>query len=129
MKPNTHEWLDKAEADFATSLRELRARRQPNYDAVCFHAQQCIEKYLKGYLVHHNIRFSKTHDLNLLLGLCLPREPLWEGYRPMVIELTRFAVAFRYPGESATQDMAKRAVADCKIIRKAIRARLGLHES
>jgi len=45
MKPSTREWVDKAEADFATAGRELRARRQPNFDAACFHAQQCVEKY------------------------------------------------------------------------------------
>ena len=77
--------------------------------AACFHAQQCVEKYLKAQLVQVNIRFSKTHDLNLLLDLNLPGEPLWSVFRPMLIELTRFAVAFRYPGESATRDMAKRA--------------------
>jgi HEPN domain-containing protein len=43
MKPLTQEWVKKAEGDFATAERELRARKNPNYDAVCFHAQQCVE--------------------------------------------------------------------------------------
>jgi HEPN domain-containing protein len=34
--------------DFATVEREVRARKNPNYDGVCFHAQQCAEKYLKA---------------------------------------------------------------------------------
>jgi hypothetical protein len=34
------EWVAKAEGDYATAGRELRARRHPNYDAACFHAQQ-----------------------------------------------------------------------------------------
>ena len=104
MKAGTREWVDKAEADFATAGRELRARRQPNYDAACFHAQQCVEKYLKAKLVEVKIRFTKTHDLVRLLDLILPREPLWELFRPLLIELSRFAVAFRYPGESATRE-------------------------
>ena len=45
------EWIAKAEGDFATAQRELRARRAPNYDAACFHSQQCAEKYLKAFLV------------------------------------------------------------------------------
>ncbi len=45
MNPLTVEWVDKAEGDFTTALRELRARKSPNYDAACFHAQQCVEKY------------------------------------------------------------------------------------
>jgi hypothetical protein len=50
MKPITQEWISKAEGDFATAQRELQAQEMPNYDAVCFHCQQCIEKYLKAYL-------------------------------------------------------------------------------
>lgn len=41
------EWVAKAEGDFATAWRELAATESPNYDAVCFHAQQCAEKYFK----------------------------------------------------------------------------------
>jgi HEPN domain-containing protein len=48
MKPTTVEWVAKAEGDFLTAGRELRARKSPNYDAVCFHAQQCAEKYLNA---------------------------------------------------------------------------------
>ena len=128
MKASTLEWVEKAEADFATAGRELRARRQPNYDAACFHAQQCVEKYLKAKLVEVKIRFTKTHDLQRLLDLILPREPLWELFRPLLIELNRFAVAFRYPGESATREMAKTAVADAKAIRQRIRESLGFRE-
>ena len=129
MKPSTLEWVNKAEADFATTLRELRARRQPNYDAACFHAQQCIEKYLKARLIEAGIPFPRSHDLEELLDLSLPLEPLWEVFRNQLIDLTTFAVAFRYPGESAARDMAKLAVADCKLIRKAIRNRLGMAEA
>lgn len=41
MKPLTHEWISKAEGDWHSAQRENRARKQPNYDAACFHAQQC----------------------------------------------------------------------------------------
>jgi hypothetical protein len=41
MTPMADEWIRKAEADFATAQREYRARRDPNYDDACFHAQQC----------------------------------------------------------------------------------------
>ena len=51
------EWLDKAEADFVSAGREYRARKQPNYDAACFFAQQCLEKYLKARLTDAATRF------------------------------------------------------------------------
>ncbi len=50
MKPITLEWIDKAEGDWHSAQREYRARLRPNYDAACFHAQQCAEKYLKARL-------------------------------------------------------------------------------
>lgn len=40
MKPITREWIEKAEGDFAMMEREGRARKQPNYDGICFHAQR-----------------------------------------------------------------------------------------
>lgn len=44
MKPITKEWIDKAEGDRAIAGREMRVRKEPSYDGVCFHAQQCAEK-------------------------------------------------------------------------------------
>ncbi len=44
MKPETLEWINKAEADWRTMLRESEVSVAPSFDAVCFHAQQC-EKY------------------------------------------------------------------------------------
>lgn len=55
MKPVTTEWIAKAEADYATMLRESRVEENPNWDAVCFHAQQSAEKYLKAKLCEADI--------------------------------------------------------------------------
>lgn len=71
MKPITKEWVDKAEGDWATALREIRARKNPGYDSACLHAQQCAEKYLKARLQEANIAFTKTHDLVKLLNMVL----------------------------------------------------------
>ena len=45
MKAITAEWVAKAEGDLAVALLAFRSRKTPNYDAVCFHAQQCAEKW------------------------------------------------------------------------------------
>lgn len=121
MKPSTREWINKAEADFISTGREYRARKNPNYDAACFFAQQSVEKYFKARLVEAGISFPKTHDLETLLDLLIPFEPLWEAFRSNLSELTSYAVSFRYPGESATRDMAKLAVTNVTRIRKQIR--------
>jgi HEPN domain-containing protein len=106
MRPITQEWINKAEGDFATAQRELQVQNSPNYDAVCFHSQQCAEKYLKACLQEANIAFNKTHDLSTLLDLFLPVEPTWATLRPILEALTTYAVEFRYPGVSATQTLA-----------------------
>ena len=110
MNAQTKEWRAKADGDQATAMREYRARKNPNYDSACFHAQQCIEKYLKATLVKNKASFSKIHDLEVLLDLCLPLYPLWEPMRDDMQLLTQYAVQFRYPGESADKEEAKQAV-------------------
>ena len=50
------EWIAKAASDFATAVRENSVLLEPNYDDVCFHAQQCVEKLLKALLVADGIQ-------------------------------------------------------------------------
>lgn len=128
MKPLTHEWVEKAEGDFISAQREYRARKHPNYDSACFHAQQCVEKYLKARLVEAGKPFSKTHDLAYLASLLNEIEPFLLTFIHSLRELTDFAVEFRYPGESAEKEDARDAVKTCKEIRKLMRQRLGLKD-
>jgi HEPN domain-containing protein len=117
MKAKTKEWVSKAEGDFYDVLRGIRARKNPNYDSVCFHAEQCIEKYLKARLVEAGIAFPKIHDLAKILDIVAPLEPLWETWRADLNLLTSFAVEYRYPGESATRVDARRAFDICRKLR------------
>jgi HEPN domain-containing protein len=126
MKPITQEWVNKAEGDFATAQRELQVQQMPNYDAVCFHSQQCAEKYLKACLQEENIAFNKTHDLSTLLDLLLPVKPNWATLRPTLDALTTYAVEFRYPGVSANQAIATQAFQDCVAVRQIIRQHFSL---
>ncbi len=126
MKPITAEWVDKAEADFATMERESRVRKNPNYDAVCFHAQQCAEKYLKARLCEADAAFGKVHDLVALLDQALDVEPVWEKFREDLAYLSDFAVSFRYPGESADKSAATDAKKRGRRFRQAARSALGL---
>lgn len=126
MKPLSAEWVAKAEGDFASAQRELKARKSPNFDAACFHAQQCAEKYLKARLQEAGIPFGRSHHLAVLLDLALPLEPMWEACRMDLTVLTAYAVEFRYPGEAATRPLAKEAVGRCAAFRLMARASLGL---
>ena len=126
MQPTTAEWIAKAEGDWNSSLRELRARKVPNYDAACFHAQQCAEKYLKARLQEAGVRFGKTHNLVSLLKLLLPVESGWDDLRSACQTLTQFAVEVRYPGEMADKLMGREAVAHSRVIRNRVRSCLGM---
>lgn len=90
-KPETQEWVEKSEDDWAV-VQQLMQVPNPIYDAVCFHAQQCAEKYLKAFLEEHSIVFPKTHDLIELLdkggGLLPELDPL----RLDLKELSKYAV-------------------------------------
>lgn len=111
MKAVIREWVRKAEDDYAMMEREGRARKHRSHDGIYFHAQQCAEKYLKARLVGAGM---------------LPAELGWEIFRRDLGYLSDFAVAFRYPGESATEDQAKDAVRRCREFRLAARKALHL---
>ena len=81
----------------------------PNYDASCFHAQQCAEKYLKAYLVSQEIEPPRTHNLVALLKLCVSRDGSFELVRPELELLNTYAVDVRYPGEFSTKEEARDA--------------------
>jgi len=128
MKPITGEWVDKAEGDLAMARREIDALDKPNYDAVCFHTQQCAEKYLKACLQEADISFRKTHDLSELLDSILSIDPTLESLRQDLNSLSAFAVEYRYPGESADLDEAQEAFQNCKNVREVIRRALHLED-
>ncbi|MBM4398384.1 MAG: HEPN domain-containing protein [Deltaproteobacteria bacterium] len=117
MKPLTAEWVAKAEGDFATACREAAVADAPNWDAVCFHAEQRAEKYLKARIVEAGASFPKTHDLTVLLDLVLVFEPGWGELRASLEALTDAAVEFRYPGYSADETDASAALAAATALR------------
>jgi len=125
-KPDIRPWIYKAEEDYRAALTLARKRKDPVPDNVCFSAQQCVEKYLKAFLVLQRKGFPKTHDLLELLKIALEVDPLLEAIRPNVRELLPYSVAFRYPGEEATNEESRRAVFAMKKVRELLRQRLGL---
>jgi len=87
-------------------MRKTALKKRPFYeieesdltDIVCFHCQQCAEKYLKALLVYLGVHFPNTHDLRLLLDLVTERVSL-DLKRTRVIPLSRYVIEGRYPGE------------------------------
>lgn len=90
-------WVQKAENDLATGAHTLKLGRRCPTDAVCFHAQQCVEKYIKALLVFHAQDFPRTHHLRALIAL-LPKSARPDLTPAEQHLLTRYAKVTRYPG-------------------------------
>ena len=126
MRPETLEWMEKAEGDFQTATREAVVAEVPNFDAVCFHAQQSAEKYLKAVLVERGIYFPKTHDLESLLTNVCSVAPEASSLVNTANRLTDYGTIYRYPGSSSGSGAAAEALSDCTRIRAVLRTVLGL---
>src|SRR5947209_1538597 len=101
MKKSTRAWVSKAEHDHLVAQRSNRDKT-PLHDVVCFHCQQCVEKYLKAMLEEFALSVPRTHNLDDLLNLLLPYHPTLRAFRRGLIFLSDFAVQVRYPGDSAS---------------------------
>ncbi len=126
MKAATRDWVQKAEHDFLAATDLARRTKLPLHDMVCFHCQQAAEKYLKARLEEASIHFPKTHDLESILHLLTPVEPLWSALLPATKRLKPFGVLIRYPGNDATKTQAKQAIIDSRTIRAEVRHALRL---
>lgn len=96
------------------------------HDVVCFHCQQCAEKYLKGLLEELGLTIPKTHDLVRLLTLLQSHHSSLRSMRRGFTFLTNFAVGIRYPTYNATKRQAAAALRWDNRIRTAARALLGI---
>lgn len=126
MKALSQEWVDKAEADWTTARREFTVEDRPNYDAVCFHAQQCVKKYLLARLEEADIPFPATHHLGVLLSICTEFEPTWEEHKEAARTLTAHTIQIVHPGVMADEDMGHRSLDSAAVLRRFVRESLEL---
>ena len=110
-----HKWLDFAREDLAMAKMALK---QGIANQACFHAQQGVEKALKGFLRTKQTSIPKTHALEELLELCRRRDPTFLKLQEACIILDQYYIPTRYPdalpGSSSeglpTEKHAKKAV-------------------
>ena len=125
-KKLVEEWIYKAEEDFESAVYLAKKDKKPVPDSVCFHCQQCIEKYLKAFLISNDIEPPEIHDLQRLKAICSKVDESFEEVSGELDILNAYAVNFRYPGEVATVEEANEAVLVMRKIHKFIRDRLKL---
>ena len=90
-------WLFRANEDIAVIEKLFESEPELYASTICFHAQQAVEKFLKAFLVFHNIDFPKTHDLDYLLLECKKIDT--KNFDIDLGSLTDFGVSIRYPDD------------------------------
>jgi len=116
-------WVQRAEEDWLLARSALR-RKVPLIYGTTFHAQQCVEKYLKALLLSWRQAFPRTHDLIALHDLCMRNSISVPVDQDKLERLAAYAVQVRYPGEEPTLDEAREAVQIAQEVRRWARAAL-----
>ena len=119
------QWIDRAEEDLRNAEHTLTLEKDCPVGTVCFHAEQCVEKYLKALLVFQNVDFPKTHNIPELLTL-VPASVRPHLSAEEQEQLTDYATVLRYPGdwEPITREDAEAAVEVARKVREAVRKHL-----
>lgn len=115
------EWIAKAENDLKNAAHTLKLGADGPTDTICFHAQQCVEKYLKAFLVALEIAFPKRHDIENLVDL-MPKHARVSLTVEQQRRLTDYATVTRYPGpyKPVTLSEAKEAVKLARRVRREV---------
>jgi HEPN domain-containing protein len=118
------EWIERAEEDY----RAVLALDPADLPAiVCYHAEQCAEKYVKAALVLHGKEPPRIHDLIDLNEMVVKADPRFGRVVEHLHVLTPYSVAVRYPGMQVTTEdavVAREVVTD---LRTRLRSLLNLH--
>jgi HEPN domain-containing protein len=119
------QWVAKADNDLRNAEHTLLLGEDCPFDTVCFHAQQCAEKYLKAMLISRSQDPPHAHDLRLLVGR-LPSEIAAHFDLDRLLVLNRYSVEARYPGdwEPILREDAQEAVELARDVSAAARALL-----
>ena len=108
------DWLRHARSDLA--LAQQRQVPEVLLAALCFHAQQAVEKSLKAVLVQRGVAFPYTHDLARIITLVKSGGLPWPEELDAAAALTVYAAGSRYPGPGGemTDEEYNQAVALAK---------------
>ena len=111
------EWMTIADCDF-DSAKILNEATRKYYEIICYHCAQATEKYLKAYLVYHDIIPERSHDLINLYRICVNIDSIFRSINTKCGFLNRFANDIRYPHRyEVTDSDANFAIDAVEIIR------------
>ena len=90
------EWLFIGDKDLESAIF-LKNMHPVPLEIICFHCQQCAEKYLKGYLAFKEEKIQKTHDLFELNKMCKKHCADFCKFEKELDRLTDYGSDIRYP--------------------------------
>jgi len=93
------EWRKYADEDLRSAQHMAKNMCPAPDHIICFLCQQSTEKYLKGFIILHDDEPERTHDLNLLCGLCKALDAGFVEIEQQCAVLTQYGVQPRYPFE------------------------------
>jgi len=119
------EWVEKAENDLKNAAHTLEMGEDCPTDTVCFHAQQCVEKYFKAFLTLKDVDPPRSHDIEKLVALLSGDVEVKLSVEEQR-RLTDYATVTRYPGnyEQIALNEAQKAVEIARRVRREIRRML-----
>lgn len=123
-------WLIKANKDLKVSENEIILPPEDMVtDAICFHSQQAVEKYLKAYLIFKQVEFDKTHNLEFLLEICIEIDSDFSEID--VGNLSFFAVEVRYPDDFyiPTEQEARECLEIARKVKEFVYTKLNITDS
>jgi len=101
--------IDKAERDLKAAEVLLKNEEADFHSRnICFHCQQCVEKYLKAYLIHKDVHAPRTHDLLYLLELCSDFDDHFKTFE--LVGFSSFGVDIRYERPVPILDEARESL-------------------
>ena len=119
-------WFYIGNNEFGFACLGMEDKEDKFYAQVCFMFQQAIEKYLKGYLVAHNIKVKKVHDLGYLCKQCSAvNKEFMDFYNDCKI-VNQYYIPARYPAHwpAHTKIQAKESYQIAKKVIKFVKSDL-----
>jgi len=94
-------------------------------EIVCFHSQQAAEKIVKCFLVSKGIEPPKTHDMQVLIEMCLEYDDDFNNIYEEATTLTNYAARLRYPTELGLLETdASKAIENADKVMKLVKGML-----
>jgi HEPN domain-containing protein len=126
-------WVESARDDLAWAEMGAAAEKLRGVAQIGFHAQQAVEKFLKGLLAAHDVVPEEHHDLTRILAQVRLLDRATADSLPPIANLTAYAVHFRYPPRPGRKHSLKKqdvlndlqaARTACALLEPAIERRL-----